>query len=252
ERGAWTRSGRAERSGARLCAHTPQALRRGADGRPPLRRRPRSHRRHRRAGQAGDRPRRAGGDRRRRRQRLPGPARRRRGDGPGHRRLHGDARHRPQRARPPGRARADRRAHPRAVGDHHLRGGRALHPPPGHAPPREGADRHLRGRYRQPVLHHRHRRRPAGARDPRRGHPHGQERGRGRVRRRPAREPRRALPRGYHPPRGDRAPASGHGLDGAVAVHGQRAAAARLQHGRRAQHRPDSLRRARGNGGVDM
>ena len=49
--------------------------------------------------------------------------------------------------------------------------------------------------------------------------------------------------------RGDRAAARGDGLDGAVAVHGQRAADLRLQHGGRAQHRPDSVRRARGNGG---
>ena len=45
---------------------------------------------------------------------------------------------------------------------------------------------------------------------------------------------------------------SGDGLDRAVAVHGQRAADPRLQHGRRAQHRADSVRRARGDGGVDM
>ena len=36
----------------------------------------------------------------------------------------------------------------------------------------------------QPVLHHRHRRRAARPRDPRRGDPDGQERGRGRLRRR--------------------------------------------------------------------
>ena len=54
-----------------------------------------------------------------------------------------------------------------------------------------------------------------------------------------------------HPPRGDRAAAGGDGLHGAVAVHGQRAADPRLQHGRRAQHRPDSVRRASGNGGEE-
>ena len=43
------------------------------------------------------------------------------------------------------------------------------------------------------------------------------------------------------PPRGDRAAAGGDGLHGALAVHGQRAADLRLQHGRRAQHRPDSV-----------
>ena len=40
-------------------------------------------------------------------------------------------------------------------------------------------------------------------------------------------------------------------VHGALAVHGQRAADPRLQHGRRAQHRPDSVRRAGGDGGVD-
>ena len=44
---------------------------------------------------------------------------------------------------------------------------------------------------------------------------------------------------------------AGDGLDGALAVHGQRAADPRLQHGRRAQHRPDSVRRARGDGGEE-
>ena len=36
------------------------------------------------------------------------------------------------------------------------------------------------------------------------------------------------------------------------ALHGERAADPRLQHGRRAQHRPDSVRRARGDAGDDM
>ena len=40
-------------------------------------------------------------------------------------------------------------------------------------------------------------------------------------------------------------------VDGAVAVHGQRPADPRLQHGRRGQHRPDSVRRASGDGGGD-
>ena len=79
------------------------------------------------------------------------------------------------------------RPHARAVGDHDLRGRRALHPPPRDAPPREGPRRDLRRRHRQPVLHHRHRRRAARARDPRRGDPDGQERRRGRLHGRPAR-----------------------------------------------------------------
>ena len=41
----------------------------------------------------------------------------------------------------------------------------------------------------------------------------------------------------------------GDGLDRAVAVHGQRPADQRLQHERRVEHRPDSLRRAGGDAG---
>ena len=64
----------------------------------------------------------------------------------------------------------------RAVGDRRLGGGRAVHPPACHAPPREGARRDLRRRNGQPVLHDRYRRRAAGARDRRRGDPDGEER----------------------------------------------------------------------------
>ena len=55
------------------------------------------------------------------------------------------------------------RPHARAERDPRRRGRRALHPPPRDAPPREGPRRHLRRRHRQPVLHHRHRRRAARA-----------------------------------------------------------------------------------------
>jgi uridylate kinase len=51
---------------------------------------------------------------------------------------------------------------PRDVGHPHQPGLRALHPPPRHPPPGEGPRRHLRRRHRQPLLHHRHGRRPAG------------------------------------------------------------------------------------------
>ena len=61
----------------------------------------------------------------------------------------------------------------------------------------------------------------------------------------PAAGPRRPLPRRDQPPRGDRARPAGDGLDRALALHGQRAADLRLQHGRRAQHRADPRRRAR-------
>src|SRR5207244_4430609 len=94
---------------------------------------------------------------------------------------------------------------------------------------------------------YRGRRGPARARDPRRGAPDGEERRAGRLRRRPARDPRRALPARDHPPAGDRAGPQGDGLDRALALHGQLAAHPRLQHGRRGEHRPDSVRRARGD-----
>ena len=62
----------------------------------------------------------------------------------------------------------------------------------------------------------------------------------------PRRATRRRVPPRHHPLRGDRARPEGDGLDGALAVHGQRPADLRLQHGRRAQHRPD--RPASGSG----
>ena len=86
-----------------------QALGRGPDGRPRVRRRPRADRGDRRAGQGRGRPWRGGGDRRGRRQHLPRPARRGRGDGPRDRRLHGHARHGAERPGAPGRAREARR-----------------------------------------------------------------------------------------------------------------------------------------------
>ena len=118
---------------------------------------------------------------------LAGSARRHR---PRHRRLHGHARHRHQRAGAAGRAREARRADARAVGDRDAAGRRALHPPPRHAPPREGPRRHLRRRHRQSVLHHRHRREPARHGDRRRGDLQGDQ-GRRRLRRR-SREASRA------------------------------------------------------------
>ena len=67
----------------------------------------------------------------------------------------------------------------------------------------------------------------------------------------PREEPGRPLHRGDLPPRGDRAAPGRDGLHGALALHGQRAAHLRLQHGRRAQHRPDSVRREGGDAGGD-
>ena len=101
-----------------------------------------------------------------RREHLPRPRGGSGGHGPRDRRLHGDAGDGPQCAHPPGRAREGRRRHPGPLCDGGHRGRRALHPPPRDPPPREGPRRDLRRRHRQPVLHHGHRRGPAGARDP--------------------------------------------------------------------------------------
>ena len=68
---------------------------------------------------------------------------------------------------------------------------RAVHPPPRHAPPREGARGDLRRRHRQPVLHHRHRGVAARDGDPRRGAPQGHQ-GRRRLRQGSEQAPRRA------------------------------------------------------------
>ena len=106
--------------------------------------------------------------RHRRRQHLPRRGGQRGRHGARHRRLHGHAGHRHQRAGPAGRAREGRLPDARAVGDRDAGGGRALHPPAGHPPPREGPRRDLRRRHRQPVLHHRHRGRAAGGGDRRR------------------------------------------------------------------------------------
>ncbi len=54
-----------------------------------------------------------------------------------------------------------------------------------------------------------------------------------------------------HPHGGAGAPPARDGLHGAGAVHGERDAAQRLQHGRRAQHLADNLRRAGGHAGID-
>ena len=45
--------------------------------------------------------------------------------------------------------------------------------------------------------------------------------------------------------------AAGDGLDGVRALHGQQSADHRLQHGRRREHRPDRVRRARRHAGED-
>ena len=83
-----------------------------------------------------------------------------------------------------------RGAHTRVLSALDGLGGRgAVHPPPRDPPPREGTHRHLRRRHRQPVLHDRHGRRAALARDRRGGDPDGQARRGGRLRRRPRLDP---------------------------------------------------------------
>ena len=76
----------------------------------------------------------------------------------------------------------------RDVGHRHRAGGRALRAPQGAAVPGRGQGRDLRGRHRQPVLHHRHRGRPARRRDRRRAGAQGHQ-GRRRLHRRPEEGP---------------------------------------------------------------
>ena len=173
---AASRWARDSRPRPRLQAGPDQVVGRGPHGPARLRHRPGDRRVDRRPAQDGARSRRRDRGRARRGQHLPRPLGRGGGHGPRHRRLHGHAGDRAQRADAAGRAREARRAHARAVGDHDLRGRRALHPPARDAPPREGPDRHLRRRHRQPVLHLRHRGRAARDRDARGSAADGQER----------------------------------------------------------------------------
>ena len=188
-----------------LRARTPEAVRRGAPREPRVRDRRADGARDRRGGARRARGRHRVRGRRRRGEHLPRHGCRGRRHGPRHRGLRGNARDHAQRARAAGRAREARRTHARPVGDHRLRGGGALHPPPGDTPPREGTRRDLRGRHREPVLHDRHRRGAACARDRRGGDPDGEERRPGSVRRRSPRGPVRTVHPGAHASRGDRA-----------------------------------------------
>ena len=81
------------------------------------------------------------------------------------------------------------------VGDQRLQRLRAVHPPPGDPAPGEGPGDHPRRRHGQPVLHHRHLRRPARHRDPGRRAAQGHQ-GRRHLLRRPEEgQDRQALPR---------------------------------------------------------
>ena len=127
---------------------------------------------------------------------------------------------------------------PGDVGDGGDRGRRALHPPPRDPPPREGPGRDLRGRHRQPVLHDRHRRGAARTRDPRRGDPDGEARGRGRLRRRPGASfpTRSSCPRSATARRSSRACRVMDSTALSLCMDNE-SADLRLQHGRRIEHR---------------
>ena len=220
-----------------------QAVRRGAARRSPVRRRPGGLRVHRPPGRGDPRPRRPGRDRRRRRQHLPRPGRLGARDGPRDRRLHRHARHGHERPGAPGRPRAGRRADPGHDRDRDERGRRAVHPAPRHPPPREGPRRDLRGRHRQPVLHDRHRGRPARRRDQRRGPAQGDQ-GRRRLRQGPDGAPRCAALRSPRVRRPAPRPAQGPRRDGREPVHGERPADRRVRPQSARQHHAGRRRRA--------
>ena len=207
--------------GPKLPPDPAQALRRSADGRAELRHRRGAGGRNRRRDRRRPRPRRPGRDRHRRRQHHPRPRRQPPRHRPRDRRLHGHAGHGDQRPGPPGRPGEAGRGHPGADGDRHPRGRRAVHPPAGDAPPREGADRHLRRRHRQPLLHHRQRRRPARQRDPRRDPAQGHQGRRHLLGRSTARRARRAAAR-VDLPAAARARPQDHGRGGGQPVPRQR------------------------------
>ncbi len=75
--------------------------------------------------------------------------------------------------RPPGRAREAGRDDAGDVGDRDAPDRRALHPAACHSPSREGSDRRLRCRNRQPLFHDRHGRESSRHGDRRRGHLQG-------------------------------------------------------------------------------
>ena len=196
-------------------------------------------------GVAGGRARRRAGDRRRRRQHPPRRAADPRlgRDQGGHRPLHGHDGHRHQRPGAAGRPGGPRLRDPADDHDPDGRGRRAVHPPPGPVAPGRGRVVILATGHRQPVRHHRHRRRPAGQGAGRRGPAEGHPRRRrllGRPREEPARRPLRAPDLRPGPPRR----AQGHGHDGHRHVPGEQPAdpGLQLQEGR--QHRARHRRRA--------
>ena len=112
---------------------------------------------------------------------------------------------------------------------------RALHPPARGAPPREGPVVIFARRHRQPLLHHRHRRRRC-ARWRSAPSVHEGHQGRRRLRQGPEEGPGRRAVHGALVPRSAQAEPQGDGLDRHLAVHGQRPADHRLRPDRRREH----------------
>ncbi|CAA9381319.1 MAG: Uridine monophosphate kinase, partial [uncultured Phycisphaerae bacterium] len=164
---------------------------------------------------------------------------------PGDGRLHGHAGDGAQRAGAAGDDGEDGPADAGAVGDQRPRGGRAVHPPAGDPPPREGPGRRAGRRHGQPVLHDRHLRRPPRHRDRGRRPAEGHE-GRRHLLGRPEEGPRRhAVPRD-HLRAGAPRRTEGDGPDGVHDVQAAEAAAGRLQPADAGQRRPrDAGRRDR-------
>ena len=222
----------------------PQALRRGAHGRLRVRRRPGTDLSDRQGCEGCLGARGGGGDRGRRRQYLPRAPGRRGGHGPRDGRLHGDARHCAQRPRLQDaleKLGADTRVQSAiTISEVASRISAAVR-----SATWRRADRDLRRRHRQPVLHHRHRRGPAGLEI----HAEAMLMAKNHVEGVYSADPRENPDAEFIEVITARrsAQAEHNGLHGAVAVHGQRPADLRLQHGRRAEYRPDSVRRAGGN-----
>src|SRR5438874_2052823 len=208
--------------------YRPEDFGRGARREPGLRDRSADARTGRGGAARGDGAGRPGRHRDRRRQHLPGRRGERRRHGPGDGRLHGHARDGHQRPRPPGCAREGGPADARALRHRDARGGRAVHPATRDPAPREGARRDLRGRYRQPLLHDRHRGRAARGRDRRRRDHEGHE-GRRHLLGRPEEGCDGTLPATRHLHRRAQSAVASDGYDGHLALHGERAADRRLR-----------------------
>ncbi|CAA9527977.1 MAG: Uridine monophosphate kinase, partial [uncultured Thermomicrobiales bacterium] len=231
--------------GVEIRARAAQAERRGADGVGQLRDRPGGRVRGRPPDPARGRARGRGRRRDRRRQHLARVVRQRQGDGPRHCRLHGDGGDGPQRPGVAGRPRKGGRPHPGDDRDPDAGGCRAVHPTAGDPPHGERAGGDPGRRDRQPLLYHRHRRRPARPGAGREGAADGEKHGRRRLHRRPAAGQRCHPLRPDQPPGSARTQPAGDGRLGAGTLPRQSFADSGLQH---AGRRGDRARRARGAG----